>query len=106
VLLAGALVATAFAHKVPNASEARLQAYALAGGDISSICAETGSGDTQSHADCLACHIIGSAVLLGAPQSPIQANFVVVATLAPPQERRATHAALNVAHGARAPPIG
>lgn len=59
-LLTVALVTTAFAHRFPSASDLVIEAYVLAGGDISDICGDLGPDGKATHQDCPACHIVGS----------------------------------------------
>lgn len=104
-LLTVALVATGFAHRIPNASDIAIEAYVLAGGDISDICGDLGSDGKTTHRDCPACHIVGSAMLPDAPQSVADVNYVYVATVVAPQESRAIRTVLDPARGMRARPL-
>ncbi|WP_035026157.1 hypothetical protein [Gemmobacter nectariphilus] len=104
-LLAFALVATGFAHRVPSASDIAVEAYVLAGGDISDICGDMGSDGKTTHRDCPACHIVGSTMLPDAPQSLADVNYVFVATVIAPRESRAIRTVLDPARGMRAPPL-
>ncbi|WP_106472571.1 hypothetical protein [Pukyongiella litopenaei] len=100
-----ALVATAYAHRIPNASDIAIEAYVLAGGDIANICGDPGSDNTVAHPDCPACRIAGSVLLPDAPQSMTDIDFVFVATVVAPRERRAILTVLDPARGMRAPPL-
>lgn len=104
-LLTVALVATAFAHRIPNSSDIAIDAYVLAGGDISDICGDPGSDGKATHRDCPACHIIGPAMLPDAPQSIIRVDYIYVATVIAPRESRAVRSVLDPARGMRAPPL-
>lgn len=104
-LLAVALVATAFAQRLPTTSDLTIEAFALAGGDISDICGEGEVDGQVSHRDCLACHIVGLAKLADAPQNIVEANYVFVAAVIATRESRAIRTVLDPAHGMRSPPL-
>ncbi|WP_417249478.1 hypothetical protein [Celeribacter sp.] len=104
-LLTVALVATAFAHRLSNPSDPVFEAYVIAGGDISDLCGGSGSGGQTTHSDCQACHIIGSVLLPDHLPSRVEADYIFVATVIAPQERRAIRAVLDPARGVRAPPL-
>lgn len=104
-LLTVALVATAFAHRIPNPSDIAIEAYVLAGGDISDICGDLRSDGKATHRDCPACHIFGSAMLPDAQQNIIHVDYVYVATVIAPRENRAVRSVLDPARGMRAPPL-
>ncbi|MFV0514037.1 MAG: hypothetical protein ACK5MY_10475 [Jhaorihella sp.] len=100
-----ALVATAFVHRIPSASDIAVEAYVLAGGDIFNICDDPGSDDKPAHRDCPACRIAGSVLLPDAPQSMADIDFVFVATVVAPRERRAILTVLDPVRAMRAPPL-
>ena len=104
-LLTVALVASAFAHRIPSVSDTAVQAYVLAGGNLLDICGDLGSDGKATHRDCPACHIIGAAMLPDAPQSLIRVDYIYVATVIAPRESRAVRSVLDPAHGMRAPPL-
>ncbi|MFV0333928.1 MAG: hypothetical protein ACK5JR_07655 [Tropicimonas sp.] len=104
-LLALALVATAFAHRLPNATGLGIEAYVLAGGDISAICGGGGNDGEAGSRMCPACHVIGSAMLPDTPESLVEANHTFVATVVAPRESRAIRAVRDPARGMRAPPL-
>ena len=104
-LLAIALVATAFMHRFPTAADLAVEAYVLAGGDMSDICGETGTDGTVTHRDCPACQIVGAALLPDAPHNIIRVNFAYVATVIAPRESRAIRMVRDPALGLRAPPL-
>lgn len=104
-LLTVALVATGFAHRLPSASDLTIEAYALAGGDISDLCGEQGADDKVTHRDCPACHIVGSAMFPDAQPTIAEVDYVFVATVVAPRESRAVRAVLDPARGMRAPPL-
>ena len=104
-LLTVALVATAFAHRMPSASDVAIEAYILAGGDLSDICGDMGSDGNATHRDCPACHIAASAMVPDAPQSIAEVEYVHVATVVAPQQSRAIRTVRDPARGMRAPPL-
>ena len=104
-LLTVALVATAFAHRLPSPSDIAIEAYALAGGDISHICGDGGADGKAMHPDCPVCHIVGSVMLPDTSQSVVRVNYVFVATVIVPRESRAIRTVLDPARGMRAPPL-
>lgn len=104
-LLTVALVATAFVHHLPSASDVAVEAYVLAGGDISDICGDTGTDGKAVHRDCPACHIVGSVTLPDATSGVVDVNYVFVATVIAPRESRAIRTVLDPARGMRAPPL-
>lgn len=105
VLLALALVATAFAHHLPGSSDLSIETYVLAGGDISDLCEDDGAGGKSSHRNCPACHIIGSALLGDMPQALLEADYIFVSTVVAPRESRAIRVVRDPAHGMGAPPL-
>lgn len=104
-LLTVALVATAFAHRLPSASDIAIEAYGIAGVDISDICGDGGADGKAAHPDCPACHIVGSVMMPDALQNIVQVNYAFVATVIAPRESRSTRSVLDPARGMRAPPL-
>lgn len=90
-----------FAHRAPSAQGAQLEAYALAGYDLSDICGDIGAtgGD-----HCPACHLVGGAV----PPDPVRlvrdAELRFVAEVVAPRESRAADRVRDPGLGLRAPP--
>lgn len=104
-LLSIALVATAFAHKIPTASDLALDAYVLAGGSMADLCGDGDGDGAMAHRDCQACSIIGTAMLPDAPQAVTRVNYAYVATIVAPRAARAIRTVLDPARAMRAPPL-
>ncbi len=100
-----ALVATGFSHRIPSPDDLALQVFAMSGGDLSDICADTDGDGNPDHGDCPACHIAGSADLPTAVSGVHDANLAFETAIVAPRESRAVRAVLNPAHGMRAPPL-
>ena len=104
-VLAVALVATGFAHRLPHAADADLQAFVLAGGDLGALCDDLGDTGGSSHPDCPACQIVGAADLPPATPALRDANLVFIAQVIAPRESRAVRGVRDPARGLRAPPL-
>ncbi|WP_146286887.1 hypothetical protein [Gemmobacter aquaticus] len=100
-VLTVALVATGFAHRAPAMDDVALQAYVRAGGDL---CGDADGDGLPDHGKCPACQIVGSADLPSISTSILDADLIVVATIAAPRESRAVRGVLDPALGMRAPP--
>ena len=107
VLFAGALLATGFAHRVPFAGQAALQAYMLAGGQAADLCADRAgkTPDLHAHQGCPVCHLVGGAVPPGGAPSLRDANLTFVAAMVAPAESRALRAVRDPVRSLRAPPL-
>lgn len=90
-----------FAHRAPSVQAAELEAYAVAGYDVSDICGdlETGGGD-----HCPACHLVGGAILPDPVSLLRDADLRLVAEVVAPRESRAAHRVRDPGLGLRAPP--
>lgn len=100
-----ALVATGFAHRMPMASDAAVQAYVVAGGDLADLCGDAEGGDVGLHPDCPACHIAGAMLLPGVAPSLRAADLAFVAEVVAPRESRALRHVDDPARSPRAPPL-
>lgn len=104
-LIAVALVAVGFGHRMPTASETALESYILAGGDISALCGGAGDDQGLAGSDCPACHLAAATILPDPPVSIVKADLIFVAKVVAPRESRARRVVLDPAHGMRAPPL-
>jgi hypothetical protein len=100
-----ALVATGFAHRLPSADDAALQAFLLTGGDLADLCSDADGDGRADHDDCPACQIAGGADLPPATLRLRDADLVFVATIVAPRESRAVRRILDPSRGLRAPPL-
>ncbi len=104
-----ALVATGFAHRMPVPQEAAQDealAFALATGiSLGDICGSDPGGAAHGGADCLACHITGSADLPPAALPLIDLDLAFHAAVIAPRETRALARAQGPAHRPQGPPV-
>ncbi|MCB6178979.1 hypothetical protein LHP98_12680 [Rhodobacter sp. Har01] len=105
VALTVALAATGFAHRMPTPDQAALDAFLLAGGELSDLCGDADGDGLPDHPGCQACQIAGAADLPAPLTSARKADLVFVAEVVAPRESRAVRAVLDPARGLRAPPL-
>lgn len=105
-ILAFALLATAFGNRAPSREDVALEQYVLAGGDLASLCDPSGSGGMTNRSDCLACQIIGAALVPSACFNSVSAvEYAFVAKIVAPRAGRARRIVLDPSNGLRAPPL-
>lgn len=92
-----------FAHRVPSAQEARLQAAALAGFVAADLCGDL--PDAAHGMDCPVCHLVGAIPVPGADVAVARADLRLLAVLSAPRESRAIRPVRDPALGLRAPPF-
>ncbi len=104
-LLTVALVATAFAHRLPSPQDQALQAYVASGGLMADLCTEPGEEGSHPSSDCPACQIASN--LLPPMTAPAlrKADLVFVATVVAPRESRALRHLPDPAHSSQSPPL-
>lgn len=100
-----ALVATAFAHRMPSGDDTALQAFVLAGGDLADLCTDPDGDGPAAAVHCPACQIAGAVYLPPASLGLRDADLIFVAAVVAPRESRAVRAVLDPARGMRAPPL-
>lgn len=105
VVLALALVATGFGHRMPSAGDLAQESYILAGGDLAGLCGDADGNGLPDHIDCPACHLTGNALPPDAPPALRDAGLVLLATVTAPRESRAARPVRDPARGLRAPPL-
>lgn len=105
VALTVALAATAFAHRMPNAGDAALEAYVLAGGSLADLCGDADGDGLPDHSDCPVCHLTATAPPAGGGLVLQDAGLILIARIEAPRESRAVRAVLDPARGLRAPPL-
>lgn len=103
LILSVALVAAGFGHRAPTGAEPALDAFVLAGGDLSQICADTG-GDAMAGEDCPACHLTATLLVPPHHATASMVDLRLVAQVDAPRESRALHRVRDPARGLRAPP--
>lgn len=98
------LVATGFAHRMPDADEDTIAAMAAAGASLADLCGELGQ---SRHADplCQACQIAGGADLPPEPGRLEPARLVLVAAIAAPRESRRIPRVLDLSRTPQGPPL-
>jgi hypothetical protein len=103
-ILALALIAVGFGHRMPSAEDARVEAFVLAGGDLSDICGDIGDGSV-AHRPCPACQIV-SAIALPENAGPVRpAELRLLAEVAAEEDPAAITFRRDPARGLRAPPL-
>lgn len=106
LVLATALVALGFAHRMPVIKDAELAAYVQLGGDLADLCGADMDGDGRAdQGDCPACHIVAAAMMPANSLSLHDADLILIATVVAPRESRAVRTVLDPARGMRAPPL-
>jgi hypothetical protein len=82
LVLATALVAMGFAHRLPLAQNAELAANVHFGGELVDLCGADMDGDgAADHGGCPACHIVAAVVVPVNALSLRDANLIVIATV-------------------------
>lgn len=103
VVLAVALTATGFAHRVAGPQD-QAMAYALAmGAQPADFCGDGPDGGPGT-AHCVACQITGTADLPSPSAQPVDLDLAYAAGLGAPPEVRVTLRVLDPAHGPQSPP--
>ncbi len=104
VVLAVALIATGFAHRMAAPQDEAL-AFAMANGiGLADICADLPGGSLKGGAPCLACQIAGTADLPPAQAALIKIELAFVARVIAPRQALSLHPVLDPAHGPQGPP--
>lgn len=103
--LVAALVMIGFAHRAPAQSDAAVQAYVLAGGSLSDLCADPLDDGMPAHLDCSACQIVAAGAEPRQPDLRRDADLRMLSRIVAPNESRATRMMLDPALGLRAPPL-
>lgn len=102
-LVALALSASVFAHRVPNRADLQLAALQAAMGTVVDLCGETGTDDGKG-TSCEFCHIASGTLLPEPMPDFIAANTLILAEIVLPSIRRAESLALDHARLTRGPP--
>jgi hypothetical protein len=100
------LVATGFAHRMPDADDRTLAAMLAAGASVADICGAAGDGSRHADPLCEACQIAGGAGLpqLSGPVHP--AALLLLAEIDAPRENARTERVLDLARAPQGPPVG
>jgi hypothetical protein len=105
IVLAVALTATGFAHRIPSAKDGAL-AFALANGaDAADFCGGSFGREGAVPAHCPACQIVGGADLPSPAGQPIRLQDAVLAAVIAPGDAPALRAPRDPAHGPQGPPV-
>ncbi|SEN09013.1 hypothetical protein SAMN04488103_10389 [Gemmobacter aquatilis] len=104
-IVAVALVATGFAHRIPSADDLDRQAYVALVGDLGDLCGDVDGDGRLDHPDCPACQIVGGLVLPGTLAVLRAAELPRGTVRAAPRESRVVRAVLDPARALRAPPL-
>jgi hypothetical protein len=103
--LAVALVATGFAHRMPEASDEAL-AFALENGiSLADFCGGDLDGDGHRDPGCLACQIAGAVDLPSESGKLIDLELAFVARVIAPRESRALARLPDPANRPQGPPV-
>jgi hypothetical protein len=105
VALTLSLVATGFAHRLPDAEDQTVAAMLASGAALSDICGELAL--TRGHADplCQACQIAGGADVPPLAGAVVPAALVLVAEVTAPRESRRIARVLDPARTPQGPPV-
>lgn len=99
------LVATGFAHRMPDADVDTLVAMAAAGASPADLCGQLGQSSRHANALCQACQIAGGADLPPEPGGVEPAALVLVAAIVAPRENRRVLRVLDLSRTAQGPPL-
>lgn len=102
-IVAIALVALGFGHRLPTASDAAVDAFMLAGGDLSDLCGDGTQG--SAHRDCPACHITSASLLPDPAETVRDAELRLLVEVIAPRQSRIVHAVRDPVRGMGAPPL-
>ncbi len=102
-IVALALVAVGFGHRVPTATDAAIEAFQLAGGDLSDLCGDETQG--SAHRDCPACHITSASLLPDPAETVRDAELRLLVEVIAPRQSRIVHAVRDPVRGMGAPPL-
>ncbi|MDZ4085999.1 MAG: hypothetical protein U1E69_04270 [Tabrizicola sp.] len=105
-LLTLPLVASGFAHRMPDADDQTVAVMLAAGASVADICGAAGDG--RRHADplCQACQIAGGGDLpsLAGPVRP--AALLLLAEVTAPRENARAARVLDLSRAPQGPPVG
>lgn len=105
-ILALALVATGFSHRLPSQQDMAVQAYLAAGGTMADLCADTtGDNGDIGHPDCIACRIASTLMPSAGTPTLRAADLVFVAAVVAPRESRAQRHVPDPARSSQSPPL-
>lgn len=104
-VLALALVATGFAHRLPNADEQVVAAMAAAGASMADICGDLGQPGRHADSACQACQIVGGADLPLPTGAVLRADLVLLAVVPAPRENRRAARVLDLSRTPQGPPL-
>lgn len=105
-LLTLSLVATGFAHRMPDADDQTVAAMLAAGASVADICGTAGDGSRHADPLCQACQIAGGADLpqFSGPVRP--AALQLLAEVTAPRENVRAARVLDLARAPQGPPVG
>ncbi|MCX7288394.1 MAG: hypothetical protein NTW20_12785 [Rhodobacterales bacterium] len=104
-VIAVALIATGFAHRVAAPQDEAL-AFALAnGGSLADICGDQPGGRSDGGALCLACQIAGTADLPPVQGALVDVELAFVAKVIAPRHAMALPRVLDLANSPQGPPV-
>ena len=105
VVLAVALTATGFAHRMPSDQDAAL-AFALANGAVDAdFCGDGPDGGRSGLGHCAACQIAGAADLPPQAAVVIDLELAFQADVIAPRDRLAAHMVRDPGHSPQGPPV-
>lgn len=104
LLLGVALVASAFAHRMPQVQDVGLQSYLLAGGDLADLCNHA-DREPAASGDCAACRLVGCVVLPDPRPDFVAVERTFAVTVLIPARKVARRSPRDPALGNRAPPL-
>jgi hypothetical protein len=100
-----ALVATGWAHRVPDVSDKALAFLAATGATAADLCGEVGQGGLHVDPLCQACQIVGGADVPQLCGPPRRAELSVAVGMVVPRGPRVVARALDLAHRPQGPPV-
>jgi hypothetical protein len=104
-VLAFALVATGFGHRLPNASDGALALALESGISLADLCGGDAGDDRAQGPKCQACQIVAAADVPPDTGSLIDLELAFVAKVIAPRESRALARVLDPANRPQGPPI-
>lgn len=104
-ILTLALVATGFAHRMPDKNSQALELALASGLTAADLCGDAVPGSSHGKQDCQACQISGTADLPHGLGDLQDLDLVFLATITAPRESRLVARVLDPSNSPQGPPV-